>query len=120
MEALPGAAVDSLFRRALRQLLPRLIPTYFCAKLAAENGVRVLLAYDGGDELFGGQCNVISVPNKIETVVSGCLLRCERRSSNLDYYLQARPTENGKPWRQDAQRARTSPLWRDTSAAALI
>lgn len=30
------------------------IPTYFCGKLAAENGVRILLAGDGGDELFGG------------------------------------------------------------------
>src|ERR1039458_8409584 len=29
-------------------------PTYFCAKLAADNGVKVLLAGDGGDELFGG------------------------------------------------------------------
>ncbi len=30
------------------------VPTYFCAKRAAEQGFRVMLAGDGGDEIFGG------------------------------------------------------------------
>jgi len=30
------------------------VPTYFCARLAVQNGVTHLLAGDGGDELFGG------------------------------------------------------------------
>jgi len=30
------------------------IPTYYCAKLAASRGHRLILAGDGGDELFGG------------------------------------------------------------------
>ncbi|MCW8886362.1 MAG: asparagine synthase-related protein [Motiliproteus sp.] len=30
------------------------VPTYFCAKLAKENGVSHLIAGDGGDELFAG------------------------------------------------------------------
>jgi asparagine synthase (glutamine-hydrolysing) len=30
------------------------VPTYFCAKLAKDDGVNVLLGGDGGDELFGG------------------------------------------------------------------
>ena len=30
------------------------VPTYFCAKMARADGVRVMLAGDGGDEIFGG------------------------------------------------------------------
>lgn len=30
------------------------VPTYFCAKLAREHGVKILYAGDGGDELFAG------------------------------------------------------------------
>jgi asparagine synthase (glutamine-hydrolysing) len=30
------------------------VPTYFCARLAAQHGITHLLAGDGGDELFGG------------------------------------------------------------------
>ena len=50
LEALPGIirCFDEPFGNSSA------IPTYFCAKLAADNGVKVLLAGDGGDELFGG------------------------------------------------------------------
>lgn len=30
------------------------IPTYFCAKLAKDKGVNIMLGGDGGDEIFGG------------------------------------------------------------------
>ena len=30
------------------------VPTYFCAKQAAQDGIKVMLAGDGGDEIFGG------------------------------------------------------------------
>ncbi|NQD35611.1 asparagine synthase [Permianibacter sp. IMCC34836] len=30
------------------------LPTYFCGKFARENGIKVMLAGDGGDELFAG------------------------------------------------------------------
>lgn len=33
------------------------VPTYYCAKMAKEDGVDLLLGGDGGDELFGGNVN---------------------------------------------------------------
>jgi asparagine synthase (glutamine-hydrolysing) len=30
------------------------VPAYFCARMAASDGVRIMLAGDGGDEIFGG------------------------------------------------------------------
>ena len=50
LEALPGMVryFDEPFGNSSA------IPTYFCARLAAQHGVKVLLAGDGGDELFGG------------------------------------------------------------------
>jgi asparagine synthase (glutamine-hydrolysing) len=50
LEALPGIIrhFDEPFGNSSA------IPTYFCSRLAAANGVDFLLAGDGGDELFGG------------------------------------------------------------------
>jgi len=36
------------------------IPTYYCAKVAADNGVKLMLAGDGGDELFAGNTRYAS------------------------------------------------------------
>lgn len=49
-EAMPliAAAYDEPFGNASAA------PTYFCAKLARESGIPVVLAGDGGDEFFGG------------------------------------------------------------------
>ena len=48
--AIPGIAAvhDQPFGNASA------VPTYYCARLAKEDGVDVLLGGDGGDELFGG------------------------------------------------------------------
>jgi asparagine synthase (glutamine-hydrolysing) len=39
-----------------------IIPTYYCARLAAANGMTYLLAGDGGDELFGGNERYVKDP----------------------------------------------------------
>jgi len=36
------------------------VPTYYCARLAKENGIDSLLAGDGGDELFGGNVRYVT------------------------------------------------------------
>jgi len=36
------------------------LPTYYCAKVAADNGVKLMLAGDGGDELFAGNTRYTS------------------------------------------------------------
>jgi len=36
------------------------LPTYYCAKVAAENDVKLMLAGDGGDELFAGNSRYAS------------------------------------------------------------
>lgn len=37
-----------------------IVPTYYCARLAADNGVKTMLAGDGGDEIFAGNERYIS------------------------------------------------------------
>ncbi|WP_339864219.1 asparagine synthetase B family protein [Paremcibacter congregatus] len=41
------------------------VPAYYCAKMAKENGIEVLLAGDGGDELFAGNERYVSM-QKVE------------------------------------------------------
>lgn len=50
VQALPkiAAAIDEPFGNS------SILPAYFCARMAAHDGVDVLLAGDGGDELFAG------------------------------------------------------------------
>jgi asparagine synthase (glutamine-hydrolysing) len=50
VEAIPliAAAYDEPFGNASA------VPTYYCAKMARQNGIDLMLAGDGGDEIFGG------------------------------------------------------------------
>lgn len=58
-------------------------PTYFCAKLAREHGIEVVLAGDGGDEFFGGNARYAkqgvfeiyhAVPSALRTALEPALL----------------------------------------------
>ncbi len=86
------------------------IPTYFCARLAAQTGVKMLLAGDGGDELFGG--NERYATDKIFQVYHSIpnLLR----RSLLEPLLQRMPFKGGLPGkaRGYARRANMSPIER--------
>ncbi len=53
------------------------VPTYYCAKLAHQDGIRVMLAGDGGDEIFGG--NARYAKQKIFDLYS-CIPRALRQA----------------------------------------
>ncbi|MGQ0652121.1 MAG: asparagine synthetase B family protein [Betaproteobacteria bacterium] len=55
VEAIPAIATahDQPFGNASA------VPTYFCARLAKQHGVELLLGGDGGDELFGGNARYV-------------------------------------------------------------
>jgi len=67
------------------------IPTYFCARLAAQHGVKTLLAGDGGDELFGGNewYQTEQVFEVYQTVPSGL------RKGLIEPVLRWLPVRNG-------------------------
>jgi len=86
------------------------IPTYFCARLAAEAGVKVLLAGDGGDELFGG--NERYATDKIFQAyhsIPGPL-----RKGLIEPLLRLAPFEGGLPGRAHryVRRANMDPIAR--------
>jgi len=87
LEALPGMIryFDEPFGNSSA------IPTYFCAKIAAENGVKILLAGDGGDELFAGNeryltDSIFEAYQKVPRVL---------RKSLVEPVLAAIPVRNG-------------------------
>jgi asparagine synthase (glutamine-hydrolysing) len=67
------------------------IPTYFCARLAAQHGVKVLLAGDGGDELFAG--NERYLTDKIFQLYQGVPLAV--RKGFVEPVLGIAPFRNG-------------------------
>jgi asparagine synthase (glutamine-hydrolysing) len=86
-DALPGmiASFDEPFGNSSA------IPTYFCARLAAEHGVGMLLAGDGGDEMFGGnewyaQDKIFGAYQNVPSVL---------RKGLIEPILASLPTRNG-------------------------
>jgi len=67
------------------------IPTYFCARLAAQSGVEVLLAGDGGDELFAG--NEWYATDKIFAVYQ--MIPSMLRKGLIEPTLNSLPFQNG-------------------------
>lgn len=56
-----------------------IVPTYYCAKMAQEHNISLLLAGDGGDELFGGNARyakqmLLSYYHKIPKVLRKALI----------------------------------------------
>ncbi len=93
LEAMPNilAAYDEPFGNSSA------VATYFCAKLAKENGVSLMVAGDGGDEIFGG--NTRYAKNKLFSIfhAMGPLLQSPFRglakiSSSMDSRLANRIT----------------------------
>src|SRR5579863_9408392 len=64
------------------------IPTYWCAKLAQDHGMDVLLAGDGGDELFGGN----------ERYREEQLFDCYQRVPQFARRWLIEPAVLGNPW----------------------
>ena len=65
------------------------VPTYFCARLAAADGYKVMLAGDGGDELFGGneryaKQKVFEVYQRIPAILRKGLIEPLARLPGLD------------------------------------
>jgi asparagine synthase (glutamine-hydrolysing) len=91
------------------------IPTYYCAKLAREEGVERLLAGDGGDELFGGneryaRQQVLGLYHRLPRLLRSALIEPLVLSTPLfkavpglrkvhSYVEQARPD---MPWRYES------------------
>ena len=69
-----------------------IVPTYYCARLAAEHGITHLLAGDGGDELFGGNARYTAdrvfqrygfIPPRMRRLFLEPVVSCTAQLTNL-------------------------------------